>query len=359
MDSPACVRLSTAADVVLGFSRGLFYKEAEPYCVNILLHFYDGCKSNCLYCGQARGVAGASICKSLIRVEWPLRRLEEVIERLSDLVGNGCFLRPYRVCVASIAHPKAVKGEIKVVREMKAKLDVPISALISPSIFSMEHFEELRSAGVERIGIAIDCATPRLFEILRGRSARGIHRWERYMEGLGEAVEVMGRGKVGAHLIVGLGETEKEAAEFIQRVKEIGGETHLFSFYPEEGSLLKKWPRPPISQYRRVQLARFIIDNRISSYEDMEFNEYGQIVDFGVGIESFAITSAPFMTSGCPGCNRPFSNERPGETFRNYPYPPSRREAMAAFKQSKTYLRPRNTYSHLLKYLRSIGFLRS
>ena len=38
-----------------------------------------------------------------------------------------------------------------------------------------------------------------------------------------------------------------------------------------------------------------------------------------------------FMTSGCPcssdsrisACNRPFANERPSETFRNYPYLPN------------------------------------
>jgi biotin synthase-related radical SAM superfamily protein len=355
-ESPGYVRLSTASDIVLGFSRGLFYRGAEPYCINLLLHFSDGCRSNCLYCGQAREAAGPSTCKSLIRVDWPLRKLEDVIERFNSFMGNGCFLRPYRICVAAITHPRAVEGEIEVVRKMSDELGLPISALISPSIFSMDRLEELRSAGADRVGIAIDCATPRIFEALRGRMARGIHKWERYLEGVRETVEIMGKGRVGVHLIVGLGETERDAAELMQTIKNMGGETHLFSFYPEAGSVLEEWPRPPMSQYRRVQIARYLIDDRISSYDDMEFNEHGQITGFGIDINGIAETGKPFMTSGCPGCNRPFSNERPGETFRNYPFPPSRREALAALRRAGIYAQPRNTLPRLLEYLKSRGF---
>lgn len=41
------------------------------------------------------------------------------------------------------------------------------------------------------------------------------------------------------------------------------------------------------------------------------------------------------MTSGCPGCNRPYSNERPNMEFRNIPWYPSRDKALKAIKQSK------------------------
>ena len=47
-----------------------------------------------------------------------------------------------------------------------------------------------------------------------------------------------------------------------------------------------------------------------------------------------------FMTSGCPGsnkniaaCNRPFANERPSETLRNYPYIPDKNEKAIIRKQ--------------------------
>lgn len=214
--------------------------------------------------------------------------------------------------------------------------------------------KELRNSGVERIGIAIDCASRELFDILRGYKAKGPHRWDRYIEGIIEAIEVMGKGKVGVHLIVGLGETEKEATDLIQWIHDIGAETHLFSFYPEEGSVLEKWYRPPIGQYRRIQLARYLIDNNVSRVEDMKFNEYEQIIDFGIPettLKEVVESGLPFVTSGCPGCNRPYANERPGEIPRNYLYIPQQLEIEIIKEQLKLYTPPYNTKYELIKYL--------
>jgi len=61
-------------------------------------------------------------------------------------------------------------------------------------------------------------------------------------------------------LIVGLGETEMEMVSAIQRIKDIGGTTHLFSFYQESGSLLENRPQCPVGHFRRIQLVRYIID---------------------------------------------------------------------------------------------------
>lgn len=357
-ESPDYVRVSTAADIVLGYSPGRFYRNAFPFCINLLLHFNDGCKSNCLYCGQAREVSSSPICRSLIRVEWPLRRLDDIIERLKGFTGSGCSLRPYRVCVASITNPKAVGAEVDVIRRVRDGVGLPISALITPTLFSKEVMKELRSAGAERFGIAIDCASEELFELLRGRKARGTHSWRRYLEGVEEGVEVMGKGRVGIHLIVGLGETEEDAVRLIQWAHDKGAETHLFSFYPEEGSYLSNWVRPPIGQYRRVQLARYLINTNISRYEWMKFNSSGQILDYGVSesmLEEVISTGLPFITSGCPGCNRPYANERPAERPRNYPYIPRGREVELIKKELITYIPPSNSYERLITYLTSLS----
>lgn len=356
MESPNYVRLSVAADIALGFSAGRFKHNVKPYCINLLLHFNDGCKANCLYCGQARGISKGSICKTLIRVEWPLRSLSEVVGRIHKSQISGCSLRPFRICVASITNRRAVEAEAEVIRRIYSSLRLPISALISPTIFDLKSIKELRDSGTERIGVAIDCATREVFDVLRGRGARGPHSWDRYMDGVKEAVNVFGVGKVGIHLIVGLGETEEEAVKLIQEVHDIGAETHLFSFYPEEGSVLEGWIKPPISQYRRVQLARYLINNELVRIDEMVFNDYGQIIDFGVsGIKLREIVELgePFITSGCTGCTRPFANERPGDQIRNYPYPPSSRESKMFIKQIETYSKPRNTLENLKKYLKS------
>jgi len=354
-ESPDYIRLSTAADIMLGFASGRFFKNAFPFCINLLLHFNDGCKANCLYCGQAREIASSPTCKTLIRVEWPLRGLNEVIEAIKKFDHNGCSLRPYRVCVSSITNPKALNAEIEVIKRIYDATKLPISALITPTIFTKEAMKKLRDAGAERIGIAIDCASEELFNLLRGVHARSPHKWSRYLEGVVEAVEVFGKGKVGIHIIVGLGESEKDAVRLIQWAHDVGAETHLFSFYPEEGSVLDGWVRPPISQYRRVQLARYLINAELSRYEWMKFNNEGQISDFGVsrGVLNEVInTGLPFVTSGCPGCNRPYANERPSERPRNYPYIPRGKELNIIIRELNTYKPFTNNLNALIEYLR-------
>jgi len=53
----------------------------------------------------------------------------------------------------------------------------------------------------------------------------------------------------------------------IQKVKDLGGRTHLFSFYPEKGSRLAQEKPCPANQYRRIQLARYLIDGQYSRAE--------------------------------------------------------------------------------------------
>jgi biotin synthase len=104
--------------------------------------------------------------------------------------------------------------------------------------------------------------------------------------------------------------------------------THLFSFFPERGSILEAHPQPPLKQYRHIQLARYLINENIVSSDAMRFSPSGEVEDFGVDIEPYIDLGVPFMTSGCPGtdgrlaCNRPFGNERASEPMRNYPFPP-------------------------------------
>jgi biotin synthase len=286
------------------------------------MQYQNGCKGNCFYCGQAREVPGGSECKNLIRVEWPSFPQEVVIERIQQVQDEV-----ERVCVSMITHPRAPKDILTIIRNIRRRVDLPISALITPTLMTKRHIEQIKQAGADRIGIAIDAATPELFYKLRGKAAKGPHTWERYVSGLKEALDVMGEGKVGCHLIVGLGETEKEMISTIQMVHDLGATTHLFSFFPEIGSKLEGRPQPPIGQYRRVQLARYLIDNELSRFESMRFNDLQQVTGFGVdkaSLEKIVESGEPFKTSGCPGCNRPYANERPGQPIRNFPFPPNK-----------------------------------
>ena len=91
---------------------------------------------------------------------------------------------------------------------------------------------EFKESGADRLGISIDCATKEIFEKYRGKFVNGPHNWDKYWRCFEEAVPIFGKDRVGVHLIVGLGETEIEMINVIQRVRNYGGFTHLFSFFP-------------------------------------------------------------------------------------------------------------------------------
>jgi len=356
MESPDYVRVSTASDLVLFQKVFRFRGNAVPTSINLLLHFNDGCRANCLYCGQARESPPKPIDRDLIRVPWPLRSLDDVIEALKRVERCGLSFRPWRVCVASITNPRSVSALKEVVKRIRRSVSIPITALVTPTLFREEDFRELWRLGVDRIGIPIDCANPTLFDLLRGRKARGPHRWERYLRGFEEAIEVFGRGRVGIHIIVGLGETEKDCVDLMQRIHDMGGETHLFAFYPEPYSVLSDWPRVHRGQYRRVQLARYLIDTEIARAEEMKFNSWGQITDFGIPkhiLNEIIESGLPFTTSGCPGCNRPWANERPSdETPMNFPWIPRGTEIEIIKHELADYeTPPRATLENLIAYL--------
>jgi len=323
--SPEFVRTSTAAAMTIKYYPGKFHRGAKLGALNLLLTYEPGCFARCAYCGLSRSRAPEQ--DSFIRVDWPAIRTDEVIER-TNKHGKGLE----RVCISMITHPRALGDLNTVARRFRDETRLDISALIGPTLIrGRRPLVEMKRAGVDRVGIAIDAATPALFERFRGKGVRGPHRWDHYWKVLEDSVSVFGKGNAGVHLIVGLGETERQMVGTIQRAHDLGACTHLFAFYPEEGSALEKWPRPAVGHYHRVQLARFLIDNGLGRAGKMRFDRKCQITGFGVDettLDKVIDAGEAFMTSGCPGrdgkvsCNRPYGNERPSEKLRNYPFQP-------------------------------------
>jgi biotin synthase len=116
----------------------------------------------------------------------------------------------------------------------------------------------------------------------------------------------------------------------------LGANTHLFSFFPEQGTFLENQPQPPIESYRMVQLARYLINDAYCNSANFKYDMNGRILDFNLPserLEKIIESGLPFLTSGCPNkstvisCNRPYSNETPSQALkgqiRNYPFPPT------------------------------------
>ena len=57
ISSPDHLRMSLAAAMTLGYTPGVFYRDARLYCINLLLTYPEGCRGRCAYCGLAAGRA--------------------------------------------------------------------------------------------------------------------------------------------------------------------------------------------------------------------------------------------------------------------------------------------------------------
>ena len=345
-ESPEYLRMSLAAALTLGFKQGLFYRNARLYCINLLLTYENGCTARCAYCGLSQKRPGSYTNKSFIRVTWPTYGLEEIIERISTRQD-----RVKRICISMVTRQRSVQDTQTICRRLRSRLDVPISLLIAPTVLKKEDLLDFKAAGADKIGVAIDLATPELFDLYRGSGVGGPHKWDTYWDCLEDSLRIFGKGHVGPHFMVGMGETEKEMSAIIQRARDMGGDTHLFSFYPEEASALSDRQPPPMYQYRRIQIARFIIDSDLQRAENFTYSKEGKIESFGLPaaeMDAIIDTGRPFETSGCTGhdgrvaCNRPFGNSRPGPNMRNFPFPPDPEDIQRIRRQLEFRLKEQN-----------------
>jgi len=160
-----------------------------------------------------------------------------------------------------------------------------------------------------------------------------------------DAREIFGPQKFGAHIIVGMGDTEHDVLSLVQKLVDLGGHSHMFCFFPEKGSLMDHLPATPRDQWRRVQLARYLIDYRGGRVENMKFDEAGRVVHFGFSeseIDQIVGEGVAFRTSGCPGkfaddvsaCDRPYGDSPPSN-IASYPFQPLKSDLKKIRRQLK------------------------
>ena len=345
MRSPEYVQMSTAAAITLGLVPGRIYRAGCTHCLNLLLTYPEGCRANCAYCGLARHREAERDYaeRNFIRVDWPAVPLAQAI----DVVARDGTKSPFhRMCISMITHPRSDEDTVTVLRAWTARIDpaaIPVSILSNPTTMERADVARLKDLGADIFTVALDAATPAIFDHTRGKGVQSPHSWRKYWEILMEAREVFGPQKFGAHIIVGMGETERDVLALVQQLVDLGGHSHLFCFFPEKGSLMDHLPATPRDQWRRVQLGRYLIDYRGARVERMRFDGEGRVTDFGLPqpeLDAVIDAGTAFRTSGCPGkfaedvsaCDRPYGDSPPSN-IASYPFAPNKADVRRIRRQ--------------------------
>jgi biotin synthase len=274
------------------------------------------CLMNCAFCAQARESQSSAL--SLSRVTWPEYDLTVVAEKLAQAAARGSIRR---ACLQVTVTGDAFEQSVAVLRAVHAKSGLPFDVAILPH--DLDQVRTLIEAGADHIGFGLDAACERVFRRVKGGN------WARSLA-LIEGTSRSFPGRAAVHLIVGLGETEREMAERLQWAHDRGVTTGLFAFTPVRGTHLADLPAPPLAVYRRMQAARWLIVHDQSRAGDMAFDEEGRLVRLSAPVP---LVGEAFQTSGCPDCNRPFYNEQPSGPLFNYPRPLTNAEAVRAIQE--------------------------
>ncbi|QDR82584.1 radical SAM protein [Sporomusa termitida] len=279
------------------------------------------CRHNCRFCAQAR--SSAARADLLSRVTWPELDGTEAVQAISAAFQAGNLKR---ACLQVVHSEASWPTSVRAVEALAQASDIPVC--VASAIDTVEQARELVSRGAERICIALDAATPAIFHQVKDG------HWQRRWELLHQvAAELPGRAST--HLIVGLGETEEEMIKTIEQCVNKGIAVGLFAFTPVRGTAWAERRPPAIGQYRRVQIAHFLLQSGCSP--DVFRYRQGTLTGINLPLgelKQLLSAGTAFETSGCPDCNRPYYNERPGGSMYNYPRRLSRTEAEQAMKES-------------------------
>jgi biotin synthase len=235
------------------------------------------------------------------------------------------------MCISMITHPRSDADTRVVLRKWVERIKhVPVSILSNPTTMTRLDVQELKDIGADIFTVALDACNRAVFERTRGAGVQSPHSWDKYWEILHAAAEIFGPKRFGAHLIVGMGESDRDVLTQVQKIRDLGGHSHMFAFFPERGSLMDHLPPVPRPQWRRIQFARYLIDYRHHRFERMRFDGQGTLIDFGLPpdeIDFVIAAGTAFRTSGCPGkeaddvsaCDRPYGDSPPRD-IASYPF---------------------------------------
>jgi biotin synthase-related radical SAM superfamily protein len=309
------IRVSAGTAQVIGLKETR--NDAPPTTAYLMAG--EKCRSDCAFCPQGRSSRART--DLLSRITWPEFDAGQVAAGVACAYDNHLL---GRACLQVTNSGESLDRARDMVKKLKEESDVPIC--VSCSLARAEAVLELADLGADRVGLALDAACERVYQSCKSGS------WSRTLALIEEAARLL-PGRISTHLIAGLGETEAEMVRMIQHLADLGVTVGLFAFTPVRGTKLAALPPPPLDSYRRIQAARYLIAEKLASVDRFTFAA-GVIAAYGLSREKLRAALAggdAFRTSGCPDCNRPYYNEKPGGVIYNYPRPLSEAEVQEAF----------------------------
>lgn len=295
------LRVSIGTLAVLGLTKLRMLE--PPKTAYILQHSECGCEAACTFCPQSK--FSSSDKNLLSRIPWPPMEVGEVVKKLAEREASFC-----RICLQNVLKPKFEKELIGILEEFR-QTGIVLPASICTTPVSADVLRSFKRLGVDYVGVGLDAASPRIL-----RAVRKPYSWNAYWGFIEKSVNTFGYRKVNVHLIFGLGESEEEFAKTMQNIYDEEAEVALFPFTPISGTPMEGKPMPQIERYRVMQILRFLLSKGYDLKETCEERGDGKIrIRSGEWMEDL---KKVFLTSGCPGCNRPFYNERPSLIY-NYP----------------------------------------
>ena len=308
------IRISVGSASVLGL--GAIGKFNDPPTTCYIMTYKDGhCIANCAFCPQARSSNSSE--EMLSRVTWPVYSFKNFLSKLRYLKSSKKFKR---ICIQTLNYPENFRDLLEIVSMIRNNSNTPISIAIPP--MSKEKLKKLKNAGVQRVGIALDGATPEIFNRIKGIEVDGPYRWDQHISNLMDALDIFSEEFVSTHVIIGLGETEREVIELIDRLHSLKILISLFAFTPIKGTRFEHKSQPSLFSFRKLQLGRYLIVNKDKNAKDFTFNLKGELVNFNINkteLHDIIYNTDAFLTSGCPGCNRPYYTSKPSGPIYNYP----------------------------------------
>ncbi len=310
------IRISAGSAALCGLKK----LTTDVYPSTAYLMTGNKCLYDCAFCPQSKSSTARE--DLLSRVTWPEFEWDQLKYGLAKGENNGLK----RICLQDTKQTDGVEYTRELLTEITNTTYLPVC--VSANVNTVNDVETLIHAGADKVGISIDVCDPTRYREIKGGS------FEKRIALIEQAAAKFPK-RISTHLIIGLGESEKQAIDLIDWLIKQGIIVALFAFTPVKGTKLADRSSPELGKYRIIQTAHFLLKHAFVSSKYFEFNKIGQLKDFGISqktLKQFIKDGEAFRTTGCNDCNRPYYNEKPGGIMYNFPRTLTEKESVEAVK---------------------------